>query len=166
MRRLAGARGTAPRRRHQGAVLIRRHQAAPWLHLAGLDSDEVVPTVAAWRPASAAGLVGPSIVGILRDNRIAAGGPRDQVYDQAMYVLAALLALGFAANLLVRPVARRWFVSDAAVRTGRSGVAFDSGFGIGAGGVSVKVLLAWTVIGLPLAWGVFKTIATALKLFG
>jgi len=115
---------------------------------------------------SAAGLVGPSIVGILRDNRIAAGVPRDQVYDQAMYVLAALLALGFVANLLVRPVARRWFVSDAATRTERSGVPFDSSFGVGSGGVSVKVLLAWTVIVLPLAWGVFKTMATALKLFG
>jgi MFS family permease len=115
---------------------------------------------------SAAGLVGPSIVGILRDNRIAAGVPRDQVYDQAMYVLAALLALGFVANLLVRPVARRWLVSDATARTERSGVPFDSSFGVGSGGISVKVLLAWTVIVLPLAWGVFKTMATALKLFG
>ena len=116
---------------------------------------------------SAAGLVGPSIVGILRDHRIAAGVPRDQVYDQAMYVLAGLLVLGFVANLLVRPVARHWFTSDStAVRSGRFGASPDGSFGVGTGGVSVQVLLAWTVIGLPLAWGVFNTIATALKLFG
>ena len=29
----------------------------------------------------------------------------------------------------------------------------------------VAVAIAWTLIGIPLAWGVFKTLQTAVKLF-
>jgi hypothetical protein len=29
----------------------------------------------------------------------------------------------------------------------------------------LKVVIAWTLVGLPLAWGVSKTLQTAVKLF-
>jgi hypothetical protein len=28
------------------------------------------------------------------------------------------------------------------------------------------VIVAWTLVGIPLAWGVYNTLATAAKLFG
>ena len=31
--------------------------------------------------------------------------------------------------------------------------------------MGLKVLLAWVFVGIPLAWGVAKTIANAMKLF-
>ena len=117
---------------------------------------------------SAAGLVGPSIVGLMRDSRIAAGVPRDQVYDQAMYVLAALLAAGFVANLLIRPVAARWFMSEAALAEARAGqpkAAPGGSHGIGIGGLTAGAVLACAAVGLPLVWGVARTVLTALKLF-
>jgi len=117
---------------------------------------------------SAAGLVGPSIVSIMRDHRIAAGVPRDQVYDQAMYVLAGLLVIGFVANLLVRPVAARWFMSEADLAGARAGlpkVVHGSHHGIGIGGLTAGAVLASAAVGLPLAWGVTRTVVTALKLF-
>lgn len=32
--------------------------------------------------------------------------------------------------------------------------------------MTLKLILAWAVVGIPLAWGVANTIASATKLFG
>src|SRR6202051_3192374 len=60
---------------------------------------------------STAGVVGPLVIGYIRDAQISAGLPRDQVYDFTMYILAGMLGLGLVANLLVRPLAARWFMT-------------------------------------------------------
>ncbi len=54
---------------------------------------------------SLAGVFGGLITGNIRDAQIAAGVPRDTVYQPIFFTVAALLAVGFVANLLVRPVA-------------------------------------------------------------
>jgi hypothetical protein len=38
-------------------------------------------------------------------------------------------------------------------------------FGIGKGGFDIKAALFWAVIALPLAWGVWKTLQSAIKIF-
>lgn len=35
----------------------------------------------------------------------------------------------------------------------------------GASGNSIKLVLAWGLVGVPLAWGVIQTVINALKLF-
>jgi MFS family permease len=115
---------------------------------------------------SAAGVVGPSLVANLRANRIAAGVPRDQVYDQVLYILGGLLAVGFVANLLVRPVSPRWQMSAAEMVAIDSRPVVGGSYGIGTGSVSPVAVLAWAAVGIPLAWGVYRTLTTALKLFG
>ena len=111
---------------------------------------------------AAAGLVGPTIVSQLRDARIAAGVPRDLVYDDAMHVLAGLLVVGFVCNLLIRPVAARWLKVDTEAIAAASR---QSGSGVGTGGLTFGAVVAWSAVGVPLAWGVYKTVAAALKLF-
>ena len=59
---------------------------------------------------STAGIVGPVIVNYMHDLRKAAGVPPDQIYHPIFYVLAGLLVAGFIANLLVRPLAKKWFM--------------------------------------------------------
>ena len=54
---------------------------------------------------STAGVVGPLVVGYIRDAQIASGIDRALVYDRTMYILASFLAVGFLCNALVRPVA-------------------------------------------------------------
>jgi MFS family permease len=115
---------------------------------------------------SAAGVVGPSLVANLRANRIAAGVPRDQVYDQVLYILAGLLVVGFVANLLVRPVSPRWQMSAAEMVAIDSRPMIGGSYGIGTGGVTPAAVLAWAAVGIPLGWGVYRTLTTALKLFG
>jgi MFS family permease len=57
---------------------------------------------------SAAGVAGPLIVNTVLDTR---GTPGELVagdYRPALFIMVGLLAVGFVANLLVRPVAPRW----------------------------------------------------------
>jgi MFS family permease len=120
---------------------------------------------------STAGIVGPVVVNYIREAQIAAGVPRAQVYDRTMYILAGMLVLGFIANLLVRPVATRWFMKDAEVaalqaRTAHAAAVGQHGsFGIGRGGLDAAAAVAWTLAAIPILWGVWITLSKSLLLF-
>jgi MFS family permease len=57
---------------------------------------------------SAAGVLGPVLVNYLREFQIEHGIPKNQAYNITMYIMAALLVIGFFANLVVRPVSDRY----------------------------------------------------------
>jgi len=59
---------------------------------------------------STAGIVGPVIVDYMHDERKAEGIAPDQIYHPIFYVLAGLLVAGFIANLLIRPLHKKWFM--------------------------------------------------------
>ena len=88
-----------------------------------------------------------------------------------MYVLAGMLVFGFVVNLMVRPVAARWLMTQAetaasqakSANTVASGLAGD--FGIGRGGLDAAALAAWAVVGIPILWGVWITLSNAFILF-
>jgi MFS family permease len=63
---------------------------------------------------SVAGVLGPVIVNYMREAQIDAGVPPAQAYSLTMYVLAGLLAVGLAANLLIQPVAARHHIGAGA----------------------------------------------------
>ncbi|UGX85028.1 OFA family MFS transporter [Phyllobacterium meliloti] len=117
-----------------------------------------------------AGIVGPVVVNYIREFQISAGVPRDQVYDRTMYILACMLALGFIANFFVRPLASKWFMSDAEVaalqaKTKTAEAGATGSFGIGHGGLDAKAALAWAAVGIPILWGVWVTLQQAVILF-
>ena len=60
-----------------------------------------------------AGILGPVVVNYMRDYQIGLGIPREQVYNQTMYILVGMLAVGLLCNLLVRPLNPKHFMSDA-----------------------------------------------------
>jgi MFS family permease len=62
---------------------------------------------------SAAGILGPVLVNYIREYQIDRGIPAAQAYNVTMYVLVGLLVAGFFANLAVRPVDDRYYMSDA-----------------------------------------------------
>ena len=118
---------------------------------------------------STAGIVGPNLVNYLRQARIDAGMPRDHVYDLIMYVLATLLAAGFLANLAIKPLAAKWFMSDEEVAALQPKVLeLPSAAHAHAAppAIDVTVLLAWIAVGIPIAWGVWVTLKSAFVLFG
>jgi MFS family permease len=121
---------------------------------------------------STAGILGPVVVNYMRDYQLSLGLPRAQVYNQTMYVLVGMLAVGLICNLMIRPVADKWFMTDAELAEEKKLAhekALDSVVK-GAGGnehtSSATIFLAWIAVGIPLAWGVYKTVLSALKLFG
>jgi MFS family permease len=115
-----------------------------------------------------AGIVGPVVVNYIREFQISAGVPRDQVYDRTMYMLAGMLALG--RNFCVKPLASKWFMSDAEVaalqaKTKTADAGPSASFGIGHGGPDAKAALAWAAVGIPILWGVWMTLQQAAILF-
>ena len=60
--------------------------------------------ITAW---SAAGVFGPVLVNYIRAYEIARGVPKADAYNLTMYLMAALLVIGFFCNLFIRPVHER-----------------------------------------------------------
>jgi hypothetical protein len=118
-----------------------------------------------------AGIIGPVVVNYLREFQLAAGVPRDQLYNTTMYILCAMLIAGLICNYLIKPVDPKWHMgADEVARLQSAGVksaaAVQHGsFGIGKGGVDAKAMLFWAFVGIPLAWGVWKTLESAIKIF-
>jgi MFS family permease len=57
---------------------------------------------------SAAGVAGPLIVNAIADSETAAGKSGADLYTLSLYIMVGVLAVGFVANLLIRPVADRY----------------------------------------------------------
>ena len=53
---------------------------------------------------SAAGVLGPVLVNYIRQYQIDHGVPKAQAYSVTMYIMCALLLVGFICNLEMRPV--------------------------------------------------------------
>jgi len=118
-----------------------------------------------------AGIIGPVVVNYIREFQLAAGVPRDQLYNSTMYILCAMLLAGLICNLMIKPVAAKWNMSPEEVARYQSTLANKEAaiqhgsFGIGKGGFDVKSGLFWAFVGVPLAWGVWKTLESAVKIF-
>jgi MFS family permease len=120
---------------------------------------------------STAGIVGPVVVNYIREFQINAGVPRAQVYDFTMYILAGMLVVGFICNLMIKPVDPRWYMTEEEVlalqaKTPSTAAAADGSYGIGRGGLDGAAVVAWLIVGIPIAWGVWITLSKAWVLFG
>jgi MFS family permease len=59
---------------------------------------------------SVAGVLGPVLVNYMREYQLEHGVDRAGAYQTVLHVMAALLVVGFVANLLVRPVAQKYWL--------------------------------------------------------
>jgi MFS family permease len=121
---------------------------------------------------ASAGIIGPVVVNYMREYQLGLGLAREQVYNQTMYILVGFLAIGLICNLLIRPLPDKWFMTSAELAEERRlahdrAAAAEAAAGSGQGReVSVVlVMLAWMAVGLPLAWGVYRTLLSAAKFF-
>ena len=120
-----------------------------------------------------AGILGPVVVNYMRDYQLSLGIPREQVYDQTMYILVGMLAVGLVCNLLIKPVDAKFFMTAdellaekklAHERAAASETQFTGHQESNTSGV--WVWLAWTAVGLPMAWGVYRTLLSVAKFLG
>jgi MFS family permease len=121
---------------------------------------------------STAGILGPVVVNYMHDTRLEKGVPFDQVYAPIFVVLAGLMVVGFIANLLVKPVADKYFMSDAELaevhrisheksleNTSNATVVSNSAQH------PILVKLAWAAVLVPISYGVWMTVQKAWVLF-
>jgi MFS family permease len=120
---------------------------------------------------STAGVLGPALVSWLSETakpNVVYGA----AYDRTLYTLAGLLAIGLVTNLLVRPLSQGWFMTPRELATA-DGSAISaaerwsdatSGGGIGLGGFSPAVGIAWLSVMLPVAWGCWVTFSVVTSL--
>jgi hypothetical protein len=85
-------------------------------------------------------------------------------------VLAGMLVAGFVCNYLIKPLADKWFMKpeEVAALQAKQGAAAkvpSGSFGIGKGGFDAKAAMFWAIVAIPLAWGVWKTLLSAVKIF-
>jgi MFS family permease len=119
-----------------------------------------------------AGILGPVVVNYMREYQLGLGLPREQVYNQTMFILVGMLAVGLVCNLLVRPLSPKWFMSATELAEEKR-LAHDKARNAETGpgtqtyhrSPAAMVVLAWAAVGIPLAWGVYRTLISAGKFF-
>ncbi len=115
---------------------------------------------------SAAGVAGPLIINGFLDAEGTPGNLTADAYRPALFTMVGVLAVGFVANLLMRPVADKWHESDETVeQASRTDTHVSDTRGSGSTVPAGVLPLAWALVAVPLTYGVYKTIETAIDLF-
>jgi MFS family permease len=119
-----------------------------------------------------AGILGPVIVNYMREYQLGLGIPRAQVYNQTMFILAGMLVIGLICNLLIGPIPDKWFMTDTELAEAE-GTATEKAQAAESRSMPVPdkpvnsaiVWIAWTMVLIPLAWGLYKTFLNVSKFF-
>ena len=90
-----------------------------------------------------------------------------------MFILVGMLVVGLIANLMIRPVNAKHFMTPEELAHEKKLAhekASASEVGGNAYGSAVHsnplwVVFAWTAVGIPLAWGIYRTLQSAGKFF-
>ena len=117
-----------------------------------------------------AGVVGPVLINYLREAQLRHGMPSADAYNLTLYISAGLLLLGLFCNLLVRPVADKFLMTAEELakerQHGLNGAATTICESLRPAAASwLAVACAWASVGLPLTWGIFKTVEKASAFF-
>ncbi|KAB7645555.1 OFA family MFS transporter [Polymorphobacter fuscus] len=113
--------------------------------------------LSAW---SLAGIIGPLIVSRMRDTALAAGTPRDLVYPSIYQALAALLLTAFIANLMIRPVDKRFHCAEETADTvpaPTTAVSTNQAL-TRSGRITIVLAICWAAVLVPIAWGIIRTL--------
>ena len=121
---------------------------------------------------STAGILGPVVVNYMHDTRLEKGAAFDQVYAPIFLVLAGLMVVGFFANMLIKPVADKYFMSDAELAEVHK-LAHEKSLQHTGNATTLNAapqsgllsMLAWAVVIVPISYGIWMTVQKAWVLF-
>lgn len=126
---------------------------------------------------STAGILGPVVVNYMHDARLEAGVPFDQIYPPIFLMLAGLLVIGFVANMLVKPVAEKYYMTaaelaeehqlahDVAIAAQGNNTTAGNAKEAGSASHPALTLFAWAFVLIPISYGVWSTVQKAWALF-
>jgi MFS family permease len=124
-----------------------------------------------------AGILGPVVVNYMREYQLSLGIPREAVYNTTMYILAGMLVVGLLCNLMIRPVAEKYFMTpeelarekqlahEQAAAGGETVLAPEVMARIGNGGNPAVLWASWAAVIIPLVWGISITLQKSAVLF-
>jgi MFS family permease len=139
-------------------------------YLSDLFGNEMISAIqgrvlTAW---STAGVIGPLLIGALRDQQIQGGVVMARAYDPAFYVIAGLLIVGLVCNAFVRPVADRHFMTETEIDQHRQDSRQETGVFkatlTAPPPLTAAVAAVWLVVCLPIGWGIWMTLQRAAVL--
>jgi MFS family permease len=110
---------------------------------------------------STAGILGPVLVNYIREFQLNRGVAPADVYTFTAYILVAFLGVGLVCNLAVREVSRSLFtmapLTKKAAAGGAAVVDHPGEWGL--------VAIGWLLAGIPICWGVYKTLTLVSQMF-
>jgi MFS family permease len=122
--------------------------------------------ITAW---SVAGVAGPALIAALRQRELARGMAASLVYNRTLYIMAALLFIGFICNLLVRPVHARHHMSEQQLARERDlqreAGGTERSENAARGRLGPGGYLAWLAVGVPFLIGLYIALEHAAALF-
>ncbi|MEB3752738.1 OFA family MFS transporter [Acinetobacter sp. MD2(2019)] len=146
--------------------------AAVPAYLADLFGTQMVGAIhgrllTAW---ATAGVIGPVVVNNMRDYQLSLGIPASQVYNQTMFILAGLLGIGLICNLMIKPIAAKYFMSEQELAEAQNQMIEQKNQPTGMVLISqptakIWVVLAWLAVGIPLLWGIYRTLMSIRAFF-
>ncbi len=121
---------------------------------------------------SAAGLLSPLFINVLREMQLNAGVAKAAAYSMTLYCMAGLLVLEIVFITLIRPVNPKWhmtpeeFAAEKAILEDKLKAAMSEGVVKGKEVVGMgQFILRWIFVGVPLAYGVAMTAIQTAKMF-
>jgi MFS family permease len=122
--------------------------------------------ITAW---SVAGVVGPMIIAGLRQFELDHGVAHNLVYDVTLYIMAGLLFVGLICNFFVKPVDKKYLMTDEEVARERALQREDRIAGnvetAARGNIGAGAVLAWLGVGVPFCIGLWIALQKAAALF-
>lgn len=121
---------------------------------------------------SAAGIAGPLIVNVVLEARRATGAQGPGLYQLSLFIMVGVLAVGFVANALMRPVHEKHHADEAEVEAASAfhqpRIKTDGTMHVNAGG-GLHTTAAWlltAIVVVGLIYGLIQIIMKSLALFG
>lgn len=114
---------------------------------------------------AAAGVVGPLIINGFLDARGEPGQLNASDYRPALLTMVGILAVGFVANLLIRPVADRFHEEKRPVTSTAEESVGSAAHDVAVDQAGPLLFVAWIVVLVPLAYGIYETVVKAADLF-
>jgi hypothetical protein len=101
------------------------------------------------------------LVNYIRDYQIRSGVAKAEAYTFTMYLMAALLVVGFVCNLLVNRKLQTQSQAPATATAIPTAEHIATRDRVPWGTLAFR----WAWVGVPLAWGVAQTVRSSLALF-
>lgn len=121
---------------------------------------------------SAAGVAGPLIINMVVERQGSRGNAGPELYQLSLYIMCVLLAVGLVANIVVKPVDKKWFEDPETVQakveadraSARQSATAAAGTGAGSVHTVVAAVLALVIAAL-LVYGLWETTVKASQMF-